>query len=286
MQYLFIGSGAFAAQVLSYLTPPPTLIITKPNAFGGRGMKTALPSPVKIAAQKRAIPFVEVDSAPELNSVLIQHKMLLGVLADFGMIIPEELLTIPEYGIWNIHPSLLPRYRGSSPIQTALLNGDTTTGVTIIQIDRKLDHGPLLAQETVAIDHDDTTPTLSEKLARVGAGLIMSLSNNTPGVLGMLVPQQHTAATYTKRITKKDGYIPLEKLRPYLLPIFTKYNLLHLLPDAPTTLGVDSQQLDRMLRALQPWPGVWTTAKNGKMIKLLSPHAVQIEGKIYSTSMI
>ncbi len=268
MDYIFIGSGEFAAKVLRFLNPSPALVITKPDRLGGRGMKTVLPSPVKTIAAKKGIDVVAVHSTTELQTLLKQHASVPVVLTDFGMIIPEELLSIPTYGIWNIHPSLLPRYRGSTPLQSAILNGDTDTGVTIIQIDAQVDHGPVLAQQSVALMPEETTVTASQKLAETGALLMNNLLTNPQKTIDQAQQQDHSQASYTKRLTREDGYIAIEKLRPYLLPILTKYNLLHILPPDTSVTPIEEHQLHALIRALTPWPGVWTKS-NDAMLKLL-----------------
>jgi len=280
MDYIFIGSGEFAAHTLAFLNPSPTTVITKPDRMGGRGMKTVLPSPVKTVAKVKGVTVMEVQNVQELKTLLEEHTSMPVVLTDFGMIIPQELLAIPAYGIWNIHPSLLPQYRGSSPLQSAILNGDTTTGVTIIQIDAQVDHGPILAQQTVTITTEETSQTLSTKLAQTGAVLMNQLLIYPQKTVDQAQKQDHTQATYTKRLTKEDGYVAIEKLRPYLLPILTKYHLLHILPPDAGIAPIQEEKLRNMVRALIPWPGVWTKTKNNEVIKIML-NGVKIRGKAY-----
>lgn len=181
-----------------------------------------------------------------------------AILADFGLIIPQEVLDIFSKGILNIHPSLLPLYRGPTPVQTVLLNGDTTTGVSIIKLDAELDHGSLLDQKEYTIQATDTADSLYKTLFAEGAQM---LSKVIPQYLSGDLPlkeQDHTKVTFTKqRLTKQDGFVDAEHLP-------------------------NPQQLDHMIRAYYPWPGVWTKLriKNQEVrIKLLPEQKLQVEGK-------
>ncbi|MEX0587434.1 MAG: methionyl-tRNA formyltransferase, partial [Patescibacteria group bacterium] len=207
---------------------------------------------------------------------LLAERPQLFVVASYGMIIPPETLEIPEKGALNVHPSLLPKYRGASPIQAAILNGDLETGVTIMQMDEKMDHGPLLSQKKVTLDAAETTPTAMVKLAQFGGEL---LTRTIPGYLNGKIPprpQDHDLATFTKLIKKDDGKVNWQE---------------------------NNIQIERMVRAFNPWPGVWTTVgemaeqldrelKNQRRqnlrLKVLQAHlengtlsldAVQVEGK-------
>jgi len=200
----------------------------------------------------------------------------LAILVAYGKIIPTEVLTIPKHGFLNIHPSLLPKYRGPSPIITAILEGETETGVTIIKLDEELDHGPIISQKAIKIQQSETTESLTGKLARIGAEqLIESLPDYLLGQI-KLQEQDHSKATLTQKITKEDGFIDLAN------------------PHDPTTL-------DRMIRAFYPWPTVWSKvppkarlAKGGKVksteskiIKLLPyPNYPSIESSNHLTNFL
>jgi len=165
----------------------------------------------------------------------------LVIVANFGKIIPENLLKIPRYGCLNVHPSLLPKYRGPTPIQSAILNGDKETGVSIILMDERIDHGPLLAQEKTTISPQETASQLCDRLALSGAKL---LADVIPGwVRGekQLAPQDEEKASYSKILTRKDGEIDWKK---------------------------PAQEIERQVRAFQPWPGAHTFHE-GKRIKIL-----------------
>jgi len=193
-----------------------------------------------------------------------------GVLASYGKILPAETLAIPKHGILNIHPSLLPKYRGPSPIQAAILAGDKQTGVTIIKIDEKVDHGPIVSQFTENIQADDTTDSLYRRLFTQGAEVLKTI---LPAYLEdqiKLRPQNHSQATYTKKLTRDDGKINWKKPADYN---------------------------ERFIRAMYPWPGAFTLlrprhrrgfAGQAKRLKILKAHLekgklildqVQLEGK-------
>lgn len=273
MSYVFIGTGTFAAAVLSNLPKNPTVVITAPDRVGGRGMKDTIPSAVKIVAQQKKIPYIEKDRIIQLS----KYQNMPIVLSDFGQIIPKKVLRQAKYGIWNIHPSLLPKYRGPTPIQTAILNGDKKTGVTIIQLDSRVDHGPILAQEKEMMAENDTFEALRDKLAVLGAKLVTSLLVNPENIRPD--KQKHSRATFTKLFTKQDGCIPIEQLDYVLRPVFSKYNLTHVLPKS--FVKIDNSKIDNLVRALHPWPGVWTKTSEGEVIKI-TPTVVKFRGKEYS----
>jgi len=171
-----------------------------------------------------------------------EEKPDVGVLASFGAIVPKEILNFPKHGILNIHPSLLPKYRGPSPVQTAILNGERQTGVTIIKMDEKIDHGPIVAQFKEEILPTDTAESLYFRLFSAGAEVLKTI---LPAYLEgriELREQNHSAATYTKKITREDGFIPLEKLKAAIQ-------------------GINAETIDRQIRAYYPWPGTYTIIK-------------------------
>jgi methionyl-tRNA formyltransferase len=167
-------------------------------------------------------------------------------------------LNIFPKGIINIHPSLLPKYRGPTPVQTAILNGDNTTGLTIIKLDEQVDHGPILAQRKEPILENDTAESLYERLFKLSASSIVSTIELYLKGKIELRKQNHAKATFTKRLSREDGHIDLQN--PPAKEIF-----------------------DRMIRAYDPWPGVWTKWKmeNGKwkIVKFLPEKKIQVEGK-------
>lgn len=160
----------------------------------------------------------------------IRDKPDVGVLASYGRILPTKEFKVLPHGILNLHPSLLPKLRGPSPVQTAILNGEKQTGITIIKMDEKIDHGPIVAQSEEAILSTDTGEGLYRRLFVFGAEtLITILPNYLKGKIE-LHPQDHSQATYTKKFSREDGQINWENPAEYL---------------------------DRFIRAMFPWPGAW-----------------------------
>lgn len=180
----------------------------------------------------------------------------LFVVAAYGKILSAELLAIPKYGALNIHPSLLPQYRGPTPVQTALLNNDTETGVTIIKLDEEIDHGPILAQVKEPILPNDTAQTLHERLFKIGSKLLIEhIPSYVSGKLKP-IPQDDTKATYTEHLTRESGYIDSNNPPP-------------------------KEKLERMIKAYYPWPGAWSKwMKDGKwkILKFLPENKLQVEG--------
>ncbi len=181
------------------------------------------------------------ESASVLIEKLEYLKPDLAIIAAYGKILSKEIVEIPRYGFINVHPSLLPKYRGASPIQYAILNGDKETGVTIMKVDEEMDHGPILANSELPIAGSDTYDSLSQKLAILGAELLIKTIPDY--ISGKIKPfeQDHSKSTYTKIIKKEDGKIDWSK---------------------------SAQDLERMVRAYYPWPSSWTLW-NGKILKII-----------------
>lgn len=212
--------------------------------------------------------FIVTTTDHQLNKETIKKLKKMNapfaVLANFGLIIPPKILNLFPKGIFNIHPSLLPKYRGPTPGQTAILNGDKMTGVTIIKLDEEVDHGPILGQVEEPILSDDTADTLYERLFKIGAKLLSQnidkyINPHLINIKGQIKasPQNHSTATFTKRLTRQDGYFDIKN------------------PPPP-------EQLDRMIRAYYPWPGAWTTLRvkgKGLRVKFLPGKKVQVEGR-------
>lgn len=267
MNYIFFGTPKFAVIILEALIKAgytPALIVTAPDKPKGRG-HTLTPPPVKILAKKHDIPVLQPATlkSNEITNAIAALQPDLFVVAAYGKIIPNVVLAIPKKGGINVHPSLLPTYRGPSPIQAAILNGDDVTGVTIMLMDEEMDHGPILAQKTLSLRGATPQPRgsdaaiqstnngiaslalattgeeLSGKLAHLGAQLLIEtipqwLSNKIKPQ-----PQDHAKATYTRIITKEDGRINWQK---------------------------SAEKIERMIRAYTPWPSAWTTMSNTKCL--------------------
>lgn len=231
-------------------------VVTKPPSPAGRDKKIKR-SEVDWWAYKRHIPiFFDPSEAPEAD---------LGVLASYGKIIPGGVLKKYKYGVLNVHPSLLPKYRGTSPVRSAIENGDTETGVTVIKLDSKMDHGPIVSKFKETIKRDDSAGELRKRLFERAASFLVDLIPSYTE--GRIIPkaQNDKEATYTKLATKEDGFINMK----------------------------DNQAvIERKIRAMDPWPGAWTyviISGSKKRLKLLKGHLdeknnlivdeVQLEGK-------
>jgi len=181
----------------------------------------------------------------------------IAVLADFGLFIPNEILNIFPKGIINIHPSLLPKYRGPTPVQTAILDGKKETGVSIIKLDQEIDHGPILGQEKEEILPLDTAQSLYERLFRKGGEMLPNILNKYLNGSLSIITQNHKHATFTKHLTRQNGFVDINK------------------PPPP-------EVLKRMINAYFPWPGVWTKIiiDNKELrTKFLPDKKIQVEGK-------
>ncbi|MCX6705828.1 MAG: methionyl-tRNA formyltransferase [Candidatus Woesebacteria bacterium] len=257
MKIIFFGTPEFVVPILSKLSKVHEIVavVTQPPKPVGREQFKKYSS-VDDWAHKRNIPIIfEFDKTfPEAN---------LGVCAAYGKIVPETVINKFKFGILNIHPSLLPKYRGASPINEAIKNGDTECGVTIIKMDKEMDHGGVVTFFKEEILPDDTTVSLREKLFERSGDVLIQL---IPAyVLGKVKPKEQNEkdATFTKVLTKEDGFID-----------FTVHQ-------SPLTVH-------NFIRAMNPWPGAWTKLENQKRLKLLKAHLeeeklildeVQLEGK-------
>jgi len=247
---IFIGTPDFSAIILETLCESkfkPILVITAPDKPVGRG-QILTPPPVKITAQKYKIPILQPEKIlpPTKNLVggeILNLKPDLIIVAAYGQILPKEILDIPKKGSLNVHPSLLPKYRGASPIQYAILNGEKKTGVTIILMDEKMDRGPILNQRALEIEEDETSTTLHQKLAELGANLLMETIPRWMQGMIKSHPQDDAQATYTKILTREDGRINWEKT---------------------------AKDLEREIRAFNHWPGSFTfwQKRDGTMVRI------------------
>lgn len=252
MKYIFFGTPEFAVIILKALMDAgytPTLVVAAPDKPKGRGRALA-PPPVKTLAEQYGIPIIQPATLKdaETTQTIAALEPDLFIVAAYGAIIPKILLDIPKKGGLNIHPSLLPKYRGPSPVQAAILHGDETTGVTIILMDEKMDHGPILAQReltpniqcfspTLNVGRCPTAEELSVKLANLGAQLLIETIPKWLAAKIVPQPQDHHKTTYTKLITKEDGRIDWRK---------------------------SAEEIERMVRAYTPWPSAWTIMSNTK----------------------
>lgn len=240
---VFIGTGPFAVPSLRQLAADPQVrivgIVTAPPRPAGRGRRITR-SPVQEAAEPlrlRPVHTPERLRAPAALRSILSLAPDLAILADYGQLVPAPLLDLP-LGALNLHPSLLPRHRGASPIPATIIAGDGETGVTLMRMDAGLDSGPIVAVERVALRGDESTPELEGRLATVAAELLgRSLG---PWLRGRLTPrlQSRTGVTMTRPLRREDGR--LDPQRP-------------------------AAELERQVRAYQPWPGSWLETPVGRI---------------------
>jgi methionyl-tRNA formyltransferase len=240
---IFLGSGAFAVPILDALLADPHVevigIVTSPDRPAGRG-RAMLPTPVALRARAMWVPLLQPANVRD-PGVLDEVAALgpdLGVLADYGQIVPRELLELPPHGILNLHPSLLPRHRGASPIQATIADGDDRAGVTIMRMDEGLDTGPIVASDDWPTTGRETAPELEAKAAQEGATLLERTLG--PWLAGDIEPRPQPAdgSTLTRRLGRRDA--TLDPARP-------------------------AAELERQVRAYQPWPGSAVETPAGRL---------------------
>jgi methionyl-tRNA formyltransferase len=237
--YVFFGTGALAESVLASLVRAghiPSVVVTKPDSKQGRHMELTAPH-IKTWAELKGIKVLQPEKLDlEFIYTLPATDYTLFIVASYGKIIPQAVLDIPSHGVLNVHPSLLPLYRGPSPIESVLLDGNMTTGVSIMKLDAQMDHGPILIQSAFMINAESNAGTVEVECGQLGGELLTQV---IPHYLdGTLIPkeQDHTKATICKKITKDLG-------------------LIHLLDDVDI--------VRRRFRALTPWPSLYFFITHG-----------------------
>ncbi len=208
--FVFWGNSEISVSVLEKLKSLdvlPVLIVTGEDKKAGR-QQVLTETPVSAWAQNESVPTLKPKDllAEDFLAELKKVSAEVFVLVSYGRIIPQELLTLPKYGFLNLHPSLLPLYRGATPIETVIYAGEKKTGVSIISLDNLIDHGPILAQsEPVLIGADETTKSLSKKLASAGAVLLKDILPALPQKISLAKPQNEHFFTMTKRLKTENG---------------------------------------------------------------------------------
>lgn len=273
MKFVFFGTPRFAAIVLGRLIQngfPPVAVVTNPDRPAGR-KKEITPPPAKVICLKLN-PKIPVLQPEKINEEFLAELKKISadffLVAAYGKILPKSLLEIPALGTIGVHPSLLPKLRGATPIQSAILNGLNETGVSLFVIDEKMDHGPVISAESLEIHAHDNAESLSDRLAVLGSDMVMKLIPNMESTNP--VPQNEEEATYVTKFTSDDAYISPEELE-----------------QAEKGEADKADAVSRRIRAYTPEPGAWTI-KDGKRMKLLDSEisdgklilkSVQMEGK-------
>ncbi len=250
MRIVFMGSPELAVitlQALIFNGHEIAAVYTRPDKPGGRG-RDPLSTPVKKAALNLGLPVIEAASLKTASAgeQLAGFKPEAVVVAAYGQMIPQEVLDIPPYGCLNIHPSLLPRYRGASPVQAAILSGDLFAGVSVMLLDAGWDTGPVFCRAQVPVLDKDTTASLSPRLFQTGTYLLLDVMASLPSGNPRPVPQDQSEASYFPEITKEEAKIDWR------------------------SSAVD---IWRQVRAYQPWPEAYSLWQ-GKQVKIIEAEPV------------
>lgn len=258
LRTVFMGTADLSCATLRALVAAPLFsvaaVVTQPDRPKGRELKPQ-PSPVKVLALQAGLPLLQPERAREESFLAELWRLApdLIAVAAFGQLLPPAILELPRFGCLNVHTSLLPKYRGAAPIQWAILNGDAQTGVTIMKMDAGLDTGGILAQETTPIHAQDNASTVHDRLAVMGANLL--LRTVPEYVAGRLVSQpQAQGASYAPKIRKQDGHIAWH--RP-------------------------AREIWNLVRGLTPWPGAFTflpAVPQPQLLKLWEAEVAQLAG--------
>jgi methionyl-tRNA formyltransferase len=226
-------------------------VITQPDRPKGRGLKVA-PTPVKETALHYKIPVFQPEKIKdkEVYDLIRGLKPDLIVIVAYGKILPKEILDIPKFGAINVHASVLPKYRGAAPVQWALLNGEKFTGVTVMKVVEALDAGDIILQETLPIYDSDNTYTLTEKLFKLGAQLLIRAVSQIRSGKASYVKQDEKTVTYAPTLKKDNGVIDWRK---------------------------KAKEISDQIKAFDPWPVAYTYYK-GRILKILKAEQITIEG--------
>lgn len=240
MRILFLGTAELACPCLEALAGQDIVgVITQPDRPKGRSLQLA-PPPVKVTAGKLNLPVTQPEKIRDAVEEIRALRPALIVVVAYGQILPPAILAIPGQGCINVHTSLLPRWRGASPIQSAILAGDSETGVTTMYMDEKMDHGDIILQRREPIRPDDTSATLHDRLAQLGAGLLAETVALIAAGKAPRRPQDETQVTSARKFTKEDGRIDWTK---------------------------PAAEIERQIRAFNPWPGAFTD-RDGTFLKV------------------
>ncbi len=245
MRIIFMGTPEFAVPSLEHLLINQYQIVavyTQPDRESGRG-RSLMASPVKRVAVDWGLPVVQPDNfrKAEVVAQLASFKPDIIVVAAFGQILPQSVLDIPAYRCINVHPSLLPKYRGTSPVTAVILAGEEFTGVSIMLMDRGLDTGPVLVQAQIPVAAQDTTGSLTDKLSLIAAHLLAEALSRWSRDELTPRPQDETKASYTRTLSKQEGEVDWHQ---------------------------SAVEIWRRVRAFYPWPGCYTRWQ-GKQLKII-----------------
>ncbi len=254
MKIIFFGTPDFAKDFLSKLYLENFFeiiaIVAQPDKKVGRKKTITAPS-TKIFAENNKITVLQPENLKDADFIneLKKLKPDLFVVVAYGKIIPIEVLDIPKKGTINVHPSLLPKYRGPSPLQAVIAAGDDITGVTIMKMDKRMDHGPIIAQTEVGLDFDETPKSLMKKILKIGAPLLIESIKKIKNNKIELTVQNDENASFCQLLKRDDGKISWD---------------------------MSSEKIDRMIRAFDIWPGVFVIWSDNSRLKI---HKAKISNK-------
>ena len=256
MRIVFFGTPAFAVPSLRALLHGRFTVagvVTQPDKPQGRSRSELIPSPVKIAARAAGIPVLQpVRPVGDVFTASLRRlEPDLGIVVAYGHILRPTVLSVPPRGLINVHASLLPRHRGAAPIQQAILEGDSETGITIMQMEEGLDSGPVLHHVATPIGRDETAGSLAGRLAELGAAALVEALSLYSGGLVRPQPQDHSRATYAPKLDREMARIVWER---------------------------DATALVRQIRAFDPAPGAWANLDGGNTLKLFGAREASSSG--------
>ena len=265
MKFVFFGTPEFAAIILEKLINAgfaPQAIVCNPDRPAGRKKIITAPPVKKLLIEKFKDLKIEIlqpeKSDDDLIAQILNYKTDIFIIAAYGRIVPEKILKIPRLGSIGVHPSLLPKYRGPSPIQSAILNGEEITGTTVFLMDEKVDHGPILATSQLPIATNDNYKLLMKKLAELSADLLIEILPDIEEKIKNAKPQNESLVTYTKKFKSEDAFIKpidLEKAQGST--------------GSPQEIRRIAIEIDRKISAFNPEPGAWTLQQaQGKQIRM------------------
>ncbi len=212
VKFVFFGGEPLSVPALNKLKNAglmPSVIVSNPDKPSGRNLEISSP-PTGKWAKENNVTLLQPEKVKEIKDTLEKESCDFFIVVSYGKIIPQEILDLPKLGTINIHPSLLPLYRGPSPIIAPILNGDEETGVTIIKIDKEMDHGPILAQEKITLQGDEMIEDLENKLADLGGEMLVKIIPEFAAGRIQEKEQDHSKATFVKKISKSDAEIKLD----------------------------------------------------------------------------
>lgn len=247
LRLVFFGTPAFSVPTLRHLVDerwPVVAVVTQPDRPRGRGQKQGA-GPVKAFAESHGLPVLQPERLKDEAFMAEMRRLApdLGVVAAYGKILPQGLLDVPRLGLVNVHASILPRWRGASPVHRAVMSGDAETGVSIMRVVRELDAGAVFAVERRPIGIDETSEQVEQDLAVIGANLLVSVVGAIQAGLARETPQDEGGVSYAPRLTKEEGLIAWE---------------------AP------AEAIHNQVRGLHPWPHAYTMLDDARVIVLRS----------------